>query len=392
MIYDMNKGIMILGIVGSLCSPLYAQGGYGKVGLPFLRERDAQVLDVQAASFYKAVEPLADKTRKHAVYVEYRDRVITLGTVTTEGIVTKWSEIKPFASELFIVGHDGVRRGVVVKAIYNNYDIAVLAYNGSLPAVSLENPKDPSVGSFIYLSGPGKGAHGFGVVSVQARSLREQDKAFLGVRMDVNPVTNGGVRLQNIEPDTAAQKAGLEAGDVVLKVGDREVNGMIEMGNLLQRFKPGDTVNLTIRRNAEPFVAEVTLGARPQFRRISPERMNRMRSMGGSVNDVADGFPDVLQSDMQIEARESGGPVFDLDGNYVGTVVARSSRIKTYIIPAADLSNLLKSNPDYEAQIEVSKPEHVANVPEEAPEAVNKVQRTQSLLEKLQRRIEDIER
>lgn len=388
----MNKGIMILGTVGVLSSPLFAQSDYSKIGLPFMRDKDVKVLDKQASGFYQAVEPLAEKTREHAVYIEYRDKVIALGTVTSSGIVTKWSEIRPFVQELFLVGFDGVRRGVALKSVYNDYDIAVLAYNGSLPAVDLKATNEPDVGSFIYLSGPGKGAHGLGVVSVKSRSLREQDKAFLGVRMDVDPVENGGVRLMSIEPQTAASDAGLQAGDVVKKVGDREVNGMIEMGNVLQRLKPGDKINLTILRGGETVQSDVTLGSRPEFRRISPERMDRMRKMGGSVNTVGEGFPDVLQSDMQIEARESGGPVFDLDGKFVGTVVARSSRIKTYIIPASKLDELLKTAPDQHQDIAAT--ETVTNnvVTDEKTKKQLEIKRTRRLIDRLERRLEELER
>lgn len=382
----------MLGTLGLLSSPLIAQTDYSKVGLPFLRDKDAKALENQAAGFYEAIEPLADKTRESAVYIEHRGRTIALGTVTTSGVVTKWSEIKPFKQELFLVGYDGVRRGVAVKSIYNDYDIAVLAYNGSLPAVDLQRENEPDVGSFIYLSGPGKGAHGLGVVSVKSRSLREQDKAFLGVRMDIDPVENGGVRLLSIEPDSAADSAGLKAGDVVQKVGVQNVNSMIEMGNILQRFKPGDKIDLSISRDSETMVANVTLGARPEFRRISPERMNRMRSMGGSVNTVGEGFPDVLQSDMQIEARESGGPVFDLEGKFVGTVVARSSRIKTYIIPADKLDALLKSAPDSHADVVTTEPVLSDIQAEQETQKQLEIKRTRRLIDRLEQRLEELER
>ena len=68
--------------------------------------------------------------------------------------------------------------------------------------------------------------------------------------------------------------------------------------------------------------------------------------MGGRVNEVSEGFPQVLQSDMQLKSNFCGAPIVDLDGKLVGVMVAKASRIKSYIIEGKKLDELLKSVPD----------------------------------------------
>ena len=321
-------------------------------GLPYLKPLDQKILQKQSDSFFKAIDPIADMTGEHAVNVFSSGRMVARGTVTSEGVLTKWSELVSKGDKIWVVGHDGAKRDAFVKGVYLEYDLALLDYGGGLKAVEMKDSKAVEPGEFLIAVGPAREAHGLGIVSVAPRSLRESDKAFLGVRMDFNPVKGGGVRLESVERASAAARAGLVAGDVVTQVNDKKVDGLHEMGNFLQALKPGDQMLLHFRRDDREFSVDVILGARPEREQFSPQRMKKMKRMGGTINDVAEGFPNVLQSDMQIDAIDAGCPVFDLDGEFVGLVVARASRIKTYIITADKLAIQLKEKPDMTASLE----------------------------------------
>jgi len=71
-----------------------------------------------------------------------------------------------------------------------------------------------------------------------------------------------GVRIQNIAPDSPAQKAGLKAGDVIVKLGDAEVNDLRDYSNALKKHKPGDTVLFTFERNGKRGQVRVKLAER----------------------------------------------------------------------------------------------------------------------------------
>jgi S1-C subfamily serine protease len=349
----MKKGILALNFLVATAMGAVAQNrDLARVGLPFVRESDTSVLVQQADAFYKAIEPLAQEVGRHATNVYSAGRMVARGSVTKQGILTKWSELVSKGSNISVVGHDGVRREAYVKAVYLEYDLALLDYDGDLPAVDFGKVSEDRVGEFIFAVGPAKDAHGFGVVSVAPRSLRETDKAYLGVRMDFNPVEGGGVRLESVEQGAPAANAGLTGGDVITSVNGETVDGLYQLGTMLQKMQPGDLVELQILRRGKTYKTEVVLGARrDEMKQFSPERMKKMRRMGGTTNEVAEGFPEVLQSDMQVRAIDAGGPVFDVDGNFVGVIVARASRIKTYIIPPNKLLEQLVKEPDMTASV-----------------------------------------
>lgn len=378
--------IVCAGLVGSLS----AQEDVKSLrGLPFLRAADSQVLDQQAASLFQTLKPLAEATGSHAVNIEFNHELVVRGTITSAGIVTKWSEIKALYNGLTVVGADAIRRPARLKAVYTDYDLALLESDHKLPAVKFPEAAETKLGTFLFSVTPAKEALGMGVVSVLPRSLREKDKAFLGVRMDFRPVQGGGVQLLGVEPDSSAAHAGLIAGDVVKKINGKELNGLLEMGNFLQRLKPGEKASLTYLRQGQLFTTEAILGARPEYQRIPPARMRRMNQMGGGTNEVSDGFPNVLQSDMQVQVTEVGSPVFDLDGKFVGVILARASRIKTYIIPANALEELLKQKPDYLAN-NTAQPAS-SDVLEEQNRQ-EEIQRLKSVIEHAERRLQELER
>ena len=364
-------------------------------GLPFVRPNDQKKLVEQSDSFFKVLDPISERLGQYAVNVFSNGKMVARGTVLEVGVLTKWSELVSKGSNIWIVGNDGVKRKAKVVAVYLDYDFALLDYDGGLPAVNeVARQENVELGSFLMAVGPSGQAHGFGVLSVAERSLRETDKAFLGVRMSMNPVNGGGVLLEHVENDSAADRAGLMSGDVVKRIGETEIDGMHEMGAFLQKLSPGTRIEVEIMRDGVPQVTDVLLGARPDFKRYSPERMKQMKRMGGTINGVAEGFPDVLQSDMQIDAADAGSPVFDIDGKFVGIVASRSSRIKTYLVSADDMFDRVAGTPDKRVagfrQAEGNDPFPKASTTNNQQLAQER-QQLQDIIEKAQGRLREIE-
>ena len=83
------------------------------------------------------------------------------------------------------------------------------------------------------------------------------------------PVQNGafisaGVNSQSaVLPNTAAAKAGLREGDIIVAVNDQRLDGNVSLRQLLLQYRPGDTVELTILRDGQEQKVSVTLGERP---------------------------------------------------------------------------------------------------------------------------------
>jgi S1-C subfamily serine protease len=71
------------------------------------------------------------------------------------------------------------------------------------------------------------------------------------------------VLIEEVIQGSAADQAGLQAGDVILRVNDIELGEDNPLANVLTNFKPGDNVTLTILRNGSTEQMQVTLGTRP---------------------------------------------------------------------------------------------------------------------------------
>jgi S1-C subfamily serine protease len=67
-----------------------------------------------------------------------------------------------------------------------------------------------------------------------------------------------GMRIDGISEDRPAQKAGLQKGDIVVKMGDYEVTDMMSYMKSLSKFEKGQTAIVTIDRGGELKKVEVT--------------------------------------------------------------------------------------------------------------------------------------
>lgn len=76
--------------------------------------------------------------------------------------------------------------------------------------------------------------------------------AFLGVGV---VDTRRGVVVAELADDSPAARAGIEVDDVIVSVGDRQIDSAEQLADLVASFDPGTEVEVTVRR----FDAEVTV-------------------------------------------------------------------------------------------------------------------------------------
>lgn len=76
------------------------------------------------------------------------------------------------------------------------------------------------------------------------------------------PSDQTGALVQSVDPDSAAEKAGLKAGDLITAVDKVPVDANHALAGLIQAHKPGDKVTLTVLRNARTLNLDATLGTR----------------------------------------------------------------------------------------------------------------------------------
>ncbi|MGM9487541.1 Do family serine endopeptidase [Ideonella sp. YS5] len=69
-----------------------------------------------------------------------------------------------------------------------------------------------------------------------------------------------GALVASVEPDSPASKAGLQAGDVLQRIGSRDIIASADLPAVITLAKPGDKVTLQVWRNGEKRDVEVALG------------------------------------------------------------------------------------------------------------------------------------
>lgn len=72
-----------------------------------------------------------------------------------------------------------------------------------------------------------------------------------------------GVLIVDVAPDTAAEEAGLQQGDIIVAINGKDVQYFAQLFDRLFDYYPGDTVTVTYFRDGEELSATVTFGERP---------------------------------------------------------------------------------------------------------------------------------
>jgi len=72
-----------------------------------------------------------------------------------------------------------------------------------------------------------------------------------------------GVLIRDIAPDSAVDRAGLQAGDIIVAINGEEIYYLALLFDVLFSYYPGDTVTVEYYREGERLEAAVTLGERP---------------------------------------------------------------------------------------------------------------------------------
>lgn len=108
-------------------------------------------------------------------------------------------------------------------------------------------------------------------VQATANSIIEKGyvaRPYLGVRWQwVDPdlafryglPVEWGAYITKILPDSPAEKAGLQANDIITQIGEISLDNEHPYANALYRYAPGDTVNLIIQRGNEKLELQVKL-------------------------------------------------------------------------------------------------------------------------------------
>lgn len=96
----------------------------------------------------------------------------------------------------------------------------------------------------------------------------EVQKAFFGAQVvDVTPGLAeqlkmddlSGVAVRSLQPDGSAERAGLQAGDVIAEINGQTINSHSDFEELISYYSPGEELSVTYRRDQRERTASLTL-------------------------------------------------------------------------------------------------------------------------------------
>lgn len=139
-----------------------------------------------------------------------------------------------------LISRDGAQQTVAAKI--GARKIGALSGMPPMPRVEIPSMPDMPRTFMMWRSG---------VLGIEGESLRGQLADYFGVKE--------GVLVRSVMKDTPAEKAGIKAGDVILKVSDVKVASPGDISNALRTAKPKTTVTLQIIRDKHEMTLTVAV-------------------------------------------------------------------------------------------------------------------------------------
>lgn len=86
-------------------------------------------------------------------------------------------------------------------------------------------------------------------------------RVYVGTVPDMSTQADG-FKLSGVSDGSPAEKAGLKAGDIIIKFGGKDVKNIYDYMYATQEHKPGEEVDVIVKRGEEEITLKVTLGLR----------------------------------------------------------------------------------------------------------------------------------
>jgi hypothetical protein len=95
-----------------------------------------------------------------------------------------------------------------------------------------------------------------------ADPARTGSSVYLGTLPDYAETSEPGMKIQGVSEGSPAEKGGLKGGDVIIRVGDKKVGTIYDFMEILNAHKPGDEVDVMVKREGKDVTLRVKLGSR----------------------------------------------------------------------------------------------------------------------------------
>ena len=195
--------------------------------------------------------PLGELTSTMTVgYVSAKDRVIS-----TEGAMINMIQTDTAINSGNSGGPLLNMKGQVVGITTAKYS-GTSSSGASIEGISFAVPMDDVWKKITDLRD-----HGYitgAALGVMVRDVDQQTAIYYGLPM--------GAYVSEVMADSAAEKAGIQARDIIIAIGDDSVTSLNELTRVLEKYNGGDETTVTVWRGGREITLDITLDARtPDF-------------------------------------------------------------------------------------------------------------------------------
>jgi serine protease Do len=241
-------------------------------------------------------------------------------------------------------------------------DAAINPGNSGGPLVNLDG-EVVGINTAIFSRSGGNMGIGFAIPSNLARNIANQliehggvTRGFLGViiqqlttelaeSFDVQ--AGKGILVAQVNEDSPAQKAGLQQGDIIVKIGDEPVSEVGGFRNRVAMTPPGSTIELTVLRSGKEKTLKVTIGKLSDDKLLAEGATQSADEIGLSVQtltpQLAEQF-DVKPGEGVVVTELQPGSIAATAGITVGTIIFEVDRNK--VNNAAEFQRAVKASTD----------------------------------------------
>ena len=165
-----------------------------------------------------------------------------LGLANIENFIQTDVAINPGNSGGALINTEGELIGVVT---------AVFSTDGAYQGISFAIPAYSAVDIAKDLIKTGKVVRGY--LGVEMHKLTQMEADFFGIG------ETNGMLVTGIHPNSPAQRAGIEPGDVLLSINGKRLENMEQGRYVVARSRPGSQVTISLFRKGQLFDVEATL-------------------------------------------------------------------------------------------------------------------------------------
>ena len=170
------------------------------------------------------------------------------------------------------------RKGIGINPIENfiQTDASINPGNSGGALIDVEGNL-VGINSAILSRGGGSEGIGFAIpvdlAQKVAAGLRKNGRVARGwLGVSTGPAPRAGALVVAVQPGGPANRAGIAAGDVIVRFGDRAIEDPEDVAALTLELEPGTNVPIDVQRNGKRQTMDVTLGTRPPQRRAQAGR------------------------------------------------------------------------------------------------------------------------